>query len=276
MVTDVMAHEPGMAQYDHASQALHHLHGNLIGTTERMTDAFGSIARRAVYTAFGELIDESGAVGTRYGYAGAYGYQSASSQKPIDPLAELGWLHVGERYYDPSTSRFVQRDPIGIRGGPNVYVYVMNAPASGVDPAGLLSPLSWILRDEYTGEFWIDITGGRNSWMDDKEKVDRVSKYFAYAGMTCAAIATGGMAAELYFAATPAILAGGGTSGSVMVTEIVRRASGAGADGGISMIIRTRIDGVCVYVQHVVYRWGPVIHRDDKFGVNPPYPGGLN
>jgi RHS repeat-associated protein len=137
-VTDVMAHEPGLAQYDNASRALHHLHGNLIGTTERMTDAAGAIAHRAVYTAFGELIEESGTVATRYGYAGAYGYQSASSQKPIDPLAELGWLHVGERYYDPSTGRFAQRDPIGIRGGANVYLYTGGNPTASADPEGRL------------------------------------------------------------------------------------------------------------------------------------------
>jgi RHS repeat-associated protein len=149
--TDLMAHEPGLAQYEHATEALHHLHGNLIGTTERMTDAAGAIAHRAVYTAFGELIDESGAVATRYGYAGAYGYQSASSQKPIDPLAELGWLHVGERYYDPSTGRFVQRDPIGISGGFNTYQYVASQPATEVDPSGLNR---WYRRTSGHSEVW--------------------------------------------------------------------------------------------------------------------------
>ena len=140
-VTDVMAHEPGLAQYDNVSQALHHLHGNLIGTTERMTDATGAIAHRAVYSAFGELIYKGGTgvppVDTRYGYAGAWGYQSASSQEPADPLAELGWLHVGHRYYDPSSGRFVQRDPIGIRGGLNVYAYVRSQPTLRIDPLGL-------------------------------------------------------------------------------------------------------------------------------------------
>jgi hypothetical protein len=121
--TDLVAHEPGLAQYDNVSQALHHLHGNLIGTTERMTDAFGSIAHRAVYTAFGEPVSESGAIGTRYQYAGAWGYEQAECREIpdgqggyvawCDPLAELGWLHVGERYYDSSTGPFAQRDPIG-------------------------------------------------------------------------------------------------------------------------------------------------------------------
>jgi len=45
--------------------------------------------------------------------------------------------HVGARYYDPSSGRFLQRDPIGIEGGANVYAYVRNGPALRVDPPGL-------------------------------------------------------------------------------------------------------------------------------------------
>jgi len=135
-VFDTTSHEPGMAQYDHNLGELHHLHGNLIGTTERITDDNSIPMHRAVYTAFGELVYSDGTVGTRYGYAGDWGYQASDS---ADPLSELGWLHVGERYYDPSCGRFVQRDPIGIRGGLNVYVYVGNNPVVWVDPLGLSS-----------------------------------------------------------------------------------------------------------------------------------------
>jgi len=46
------------------------------------------------------------------------------------------FLHVGARYYDPSSGRFLQRDPIGIMGGTNVYAYVYNMPTRGVDPTG--------------------------------------------------------------------------------------------------------------------------------------------
>ncbi|MGB2987892.1 MAG: RHS repeat-associated core domain-containing protein [Phycisphaerae bacterium] len=44
---------------------------------------------------------------------------------------------LAARYYDPLIGRFLQRDPIGIRGGLNVYAYVRNAPTIRIDPDGL-------------------------------------------------------------------------------------------------------------------------------------------
>ncbi|WP_409280538.1 RHS repeat-associated core domain-containing protein [Pseudomonas sp. KCJK8751] len=39
------------------------------------------------------------------------------------------------RFYDPEIGRFVTQDPIGVRGGANLYVYVP-APTTWVDPLG--------------------------------------------------------------------------------------------------------------------------------------------
>jgi len=90
------------------------------------------------YTAFGERVG-AGAVNSRYRYGGGWGYESgllvlegAAATEPIE------FLHLGERWYQPNVGRFVQRDPIGIAGGLNVYVYVNNNPVLLIDPSGMI------------------------------------------------------------------------------------------------------------------------------------------
>ncbi len=43
------------------------------------------------------------------------------------------------RDYDPQTGRYIESDPIGLRGGVNTYGYVMGDPVALVDPLGLLA-----------------------------------------------------------------------------------------------------------------------------------------
>ena len=103
-------------------------HGNQIGSTELLTDETANVVREWAYTAFGEPADLGGSAESRYRYAGAWGYQSHD---------DFPFLHVGHRWYDPETGRFLQRDPRGIAGGLNVYEYVQNNPLLSVDPSGL-------------------------------------------------------------------------------------------------------------------------------------------
>ena len=126
-LTDIRSFEPGVGRVDDPfglAPTAEYYHGDLIGTT-RDVSYKGSSTAPAVYTAFGELIDGTN---HRYGYAGAWGYQAHE---------DFPYLHVGARYYDQATGRLLQRDPIGIRGGLNVYAYVRNRPAIRIDPDGL-------------------------------------------------------------------------------------------------------------------------------------------
>ncbi len=90
-----------------------------------MTDGGGSIASSMTFTAYGESVSGTA---QRYGYAGAHGCQAGP---------EVPFQHLGHRYYDPSIGRFLQRDPIGIAGGLNVYAYAHARPTQFVDPLGL-------------------------------------------------------------------------------------------------------------------------------------------
>lgn len=41
-----------------------------------------------------------------------------------------------------ASARYIQADPIGLEGGPNVYTYANNAPTMYTDPTGLFVPLA--------------------------------------------------------------------------------------------------------------------------------------
>ena len=60
--------------------------------------------------------------------------------------SETGLYQNWHRDYDSSVGRYIESDPIGLRGGINTYAYVGANPLSYVDPLGLRSspcPASW-------------------------------------------------------------------------------------------------------------------------------------
>jgi RHS repeat-associated protein len=52
---------------------------------------------------------------------------------------ETGLLYYGYRYYAPSTGRWLSRDPMGERGGANLYVHNLNDAVNGVDAVGMMT-----------------------------------------------------------------------------------------------------------------------------------------
>lgn len=48
-----------------------------------------------------------------------------------------GLYYYGFRWYDPNLQRWPNRDPLGERGGLNLYRFARNAPVMSIDPFGL-------------------------------------------------------------------------------------------------------------------------------------------
>ena len=59
---------------------------------------------------------------------------------------ETGLYHNGARDYDPASGRYVESDPIGLRGGLNTYAYAGGNPISASDNTGTLSncEIQWL------------------------------------------------------------------------------------------------------------------------------------
>ena len=116
---------------------------------------------------YGALIDSAGAAtfSLRYRWTG----------REYDQ--ETGFCYFRARYYDPAAQRFVQEDPIGFGGGPNLYAYGDGNPTNGRDAAGLrfswekyainFGPFAGLDHpDGSTSEWqWVSDGNGGGEWM---------------------------------------------------------------------------------------------------------------
>ena len=79
---------------------------------------------------------------------------------------ESGLYYNRHRYYDPLQGRYITQDPIGLRGGWNVYAYPLD-PVGYIDPLGQMSlfpkeypnygldtPPEGLSEMEYSPDFW--------------------------------------------------------------------------------------------------------------------------
>ena len=99
--------------------------GNVIGLVDMAT---GVKSATYDYNAFGETIQSDGA-------ASATNHFRFSTKYTDD---ETGLIYYGYRFYQPTTGRWLSRDPIEENGGTNLYGFVGNNGISRVDPLGLL------------------------------------------------------------------------------------------------------------------------------------------
>ena len=113
-----------LARIDNDAQ-IYYFHVDHLGTPQAMTDAAGKTVWKAYYDPFGKATLRHRAVENNLRLPGQY-YDR-----------ETGLHYNYFRDYDPISGRYIESDPIGLRGGINTYTYVGGNPVSYTDPLGL-------------------------------------------------------------------------------------------------------------------------------------------
>ena len=110
------------------------------GNVTQRLDASGTVLSASTFDSYG-MESTSGSPSDPFGYNGRGGY--------IEDR-ETGLYYCHNRYFDPSTGRWINRDPIRSKGGLNLYGYAAGQPVNRLDPSGLMS----------IGDVWDDAKSG--------------------------------------------------------------------------------------------------------------------
>ena len=144
-------------------------HGDQRGA-RLVTDESGAEAQVLDYAAYGR-------VSTDTGTAGSFDY-TATQWNHGTTLTDLGLVQLGPRLYQPTTGRFLQRDPIVHIGGAsasNPYSFAFDDPVNFSDPSGL-SPVTLCISNgptgtgncSFSGRAWVSGTGSGAGGMWDQ------------------------------------------------------------------------------------------------------------
>jgi RHS repeat-associated protein len=106
-------------------------HADRLGSVRWVTDGSGNLVASYVYEGFGKIVGQGGSEVVPYRFCGLWGYRNDG---------DAGLLHVGARYYEVETGRWVQKDKmLGYTLSPitlNYYVYCNSDPINHIDPLG--------------------------------------------------------------------------------------------------------------------------------------------
>ncbi len=106
-------------------------HADRLGSVRWVTDGSGNLVASYVYEGFGKIVGQDGSEVVPYRFCGLWGYRDDG---------DAGLLHVGARYYEVETGRWVQKDLVaGDIKSPqalNQFSYCENNPISFIDPYG--------------------------------------------------------------------------------------------------------------------------------------------
>lgn len=124
------------------TDASHYYYGrDHLGSIREVVDKVGEPRARYDFDPYGHRTKLGGTVDVDFGYTGHYFH------------APSGLNLMLYRAYNASLGRWLSRDPIGERGGLNLYLYVDNDPIDAIDPLGLAK-----IYGNWCGPNW---TGGQ-------------------------------------------------------------------------------------------------------------------
>jgi len=126
----------GLLAQVEADGTIHYFHADGQGTTLALSDETGAATDQWFISPYGQTMNRSGSTYTPYTYIGAHGVWSEGNSL----------YHMKARYYHAGLKRFLTKDPIGIMGGANLYLYANGNPIRFLDPLGLCS--------EESGGYW--------------------------------------------------------------------------------------------------------------------------
>ena len=114
-----------LARTDTNGSTFYHADGN--GNITALMDGNQNIVARYEYDGFGRLIGKWGSM------ADLNRYRFSSKEY----VSQAGLYYFGNRFYEPNSQRWLNRDPIQEAGGLNLYQAVGNNPVNWIDPYGL-------------------------------------------------------------------------------------------------------------------------------------------
>ena len=115
-----------------------------------------------------------------YGVVSATGNEGGNSYKFTgrEQSGITGLILLRNRHYNPGWGRFVSEDPIGLRGGINLYAYAGQDPVDVTDPDGLQSQLAVPLVQygpPLIGAIWCAITNCTENIFETRRQSDPAS-----------------------------------------------------------------------------------------------------
>lgn len=130
----VELHEPFIT----TTTSTHFIHGDHIGIPRRVTDQAQTIVWSWHSRPFGNSPPNEDPDGDLKNFTLNLRFPG----QYYDAETKLHYNYF--RTYDPETGRYLESDPIGLNGGPNVFTYAENVPVQFIDPRGLLVTGDWI------------------------------------------------------------------------------------------------------------------------------------